>query len=146
MANLLRYAKSASSWTKKDLLANNIALVKVDAAAFFKSVPFPQPRVSPLILKNLNKPPGDIPKDVRLFFQHLHLAKDPDTIESRVDDFGAHLLHLLHYDDHDCIICQKMEMKFKMAGETATAISNISILHKNLADVILVVENKVSIP
>jgi len=101
MANLLRYAKSASHWTKKDLLANNITLAEVDAAAFFNVVPLPQPRA----------------KDVRLFFQHLNLAKNPISMESRVDDFGAHL-HLLGYDDQERIICQKLHMTFPMAGET----------------------------
>lgn len=146
MANLLRSAESACYWTQNELAAYNIIVTEISAPAFFNVFPLPQPGVSPIILNNLNMPVGNLPRHIRLFFQHLDLARNLNSIESRVDDFGAHLLHLLHYDDRDRVVCQRMDMTLPMAGMIVQANPNVCILHANQLDILLVVENKVRTP
>lgn len=145
MATLLRFAKGPCKWTQNDLLAYNITVAKVSAPATFNDFPLPQPTVSPAILNNLNRPAGHLSRHERLFFQHLERARGPNALEVCVDDFHAQLLHLLCYDDHDRMICQKVEMTLPMGGILVPVKPNICVLDANQSESLLVVENKVSI-
>jgi hypothetical protein len=50
MANLIRFAKSGSDWTRGDLDAYNIHVHVEDTATFFGIPDLPQPQVDPEIL------------------------------------------------------------------------------------------------
>ncbi|KAF8965959.1 hypothetical protein BDZ97DRAFT_1729627 [Flammula alnicola] len=132
MANIIRSAKSGSDWTTNELRAYNIRIVDKDAATFFGHPNLPAPTVDPIILNNLDTPPGPITRSTRLFFRYLkdtteRFPPGPPT-EAAIDDFVSHLLGLLGYDEPDRVIHQRMEIGFIMCGTRVDAKPDICVL------------------
>ena len=109
MANLIRSAKSGNEWTVYELLTYNFTVVDEDVATFFGNSNLPPPTVDPIILNNVNKPPGQLSKSNQLFLHYLEDAMrgiPGQPTEVTVDDFGLYLLGLLDYDEPNHVIHQ----------------------------------------
>ncbi|OJA17480.1 hypothetical protein AZE42_03912 [Rhizopogon vesiculosus] len=112
-------AKSGNNWTTNDLTAFNITVEPRDPISFFGS-PLPNTTVDPILLNNLQRPPGAISKDNRLFFRYLAdilrfpLGPQGDSV---IDDFTAFLLSMLDYDEPERVVHQHLEIGFLMCGE-----------------------------
>src|SRR6266542_500445 len=104
MAKVIRSAKSGHDWTENELHAFNIRVASVGTAQFFGNTVLPPAAISPAILNNVQMPPGPILKDDRLFFEYLMDTEKSSSEESAVDDFVAHILRMLDYDNQDCRI------------------------------------------
>ena len=142
MANLLRTPKSSNEWCSYELSAFHIRVQDVDAPAFFNTVNLPPPLVSKTILSSFHKPPGQITKDERYFFDLMGLAGKFDN--SAIDDFAAFILRFLDYDDGDRMVRRKQESPLIMAGDRMDAQSDICVMNKT--DILLLArEEKVSL-
>ncbi|KIJ31389.1 hypothetical protein M422DRAFT_185989 [Sphaerobolus stellatus SS14] len=144
MANLIRSAKSGSDWTKNELFAFNIAVVNQDVATFFGDPNLPASTIDPIILNNLDPPPGPVAKSTRLFFRYLKDAMErfPQgaLTESAVDSFAAYLLGLLDYDEPDRVVHQRLEIGFVMCGSRVDAKPDVCVMDENY--LLLVQEDK----
>ncbi len=149
MANLIRSAKSGSDWTRIDLLAYNIRISTVDTEEFFGVPHLPATMVDPIILNHVNAPVGlHLPRDVRLFFHHLHdvITRDTTVHEAFVIDFSLHLLgNLLYFDEPDRVMHQQVDLPFIMSGQQVYARPDIA-LRDSKNHILLVQEDKVSFP
>ncbi|KAL0952234.1 hypothetical protein HGRIS_006524 [Hohenbuehelia grisea] len=141
MANYIRSAKSASDWTKNELLAFNISIKPVEAATFFGVEELPAPSVSDRVLDRVlhDEGPG-LTKEERKFFQYLRVASS-DSEESAVDDFAKSLLGMLDYDSGNRLIRSRKEMSFYMGGQKVDAKADITLMSNNY-HLLVVQENK----
>ncbi|KAI9435755.1 hypothetical protein H4582DRAFT_1968548 [Lactarius indigo] len=124
MANLVRSAKPGSDWKYSDLDSYNIQIRNVHTQEFFGVPHLPPPAVNPIILNHVSAPVGlPLPKDDRLFFRYLLAATRVDTIhEELIHDFMRHLLSgLLHLDEIDRIMNQRVDLRFVMSGKLVCA-------------------------
>lgn len=145
MANLIRSAKSGSDWTINELDAYNIVVTVQDVATFFGNPILLQPSVHQVILDNEMYPDGGIAdKRDRLFFYYLEDAMAiPPGEESAVDDFSAHLLSMLQYDDPDNrYIRQRKDIPFFICGTDSYAKTDVCIMDRKLRILLLVQEDK----
>ena len=101
---------------ENELHAFNIWVASVGTAQFFGNTVLPPAAISPVILNNVQMPPGLISKDDCLFFDYLTDAERSSLEESAVDDFAAHILRMLDYDDQDHRIRTRKEIPFIMSG------------------------------
>ena len=144
MAKVILSAKSGSDWTENELHAFNIWVASVGTAQFFGNTVLPPAAISPAILNHAHMPPGPISKDDRLFFEYLTDAeRSSSSEESAVDDFAAHILRMLDYDNQDRRIRTRKEIPFVMSGCRVDAKIDVCVMDR--ADYLLLVqEDKVS--
>ena len=136
--------KSGSDWTENELHAFKIRVASVGTAQFFGNTVLPPAAISPAILNHAHMPPGPISKDDRLFFEYLTDAeRSSSSEESAVDDFAAHILRMLDYDNQDRRIRTRKEIPFIMSGCRVDAKTDVCVMDR--ADYLLLVqEDKVS--
>ena len=122
----------------------NIRVASVGTAQFFGNTVLPLATISSAILNNAQMPLGPISKDDRLFFEYLMDAEKSSSEESAVDDFAAHILRTLDYDDQDHRIRTRTwkEIPFIMSGCRIDAKTDVCVMDR--ADYLLVQEDKVS--
>lgn len=126
MANIIRSAKSGSDWTENELIAFNIEFRRVDTETFFGQAVLPHTTVSPVILKNIDRP-TTCSKTERQFFGLLEDALL--ATESHISDFVVFLLDLLDYNDGDRVIHRCKELGFVMCGERVVAKPDVCLLN-----------------
>ena len=87
-----------------------------------------------MILDNEEYPPNGIAdKDDRNFFFYLEeVMAIPPGEESAVDDFAAHLLALLSYDDASRFIRQRKDIPLFMCGGQTHAKTGVCVVDRNL--------------
>ena len=143
MAQLIRSAKSGNKWTDKDLFAFNIVIQDVDVATFFGVPHLPPTTISPTVLNNALQPapPAVITKEDCLFFNYLQRANIAQ--EASVDDFAAHILRMLNFDDNNRLIATMRQLSFTMCGTHVQAKADIAIM-ENTQYLLMVQEDKVS--
>ena len=137
MANLIRTAKSGSSWTPNDLRAFNIQVIREDIESFFgkinnlKHKPKTTP-ISPVIWNNVEAPAGKLSKSDKNFFAYLEDAMQIRLGEqSLVIDFAAFLLGMLGYDDDlQRVLRTRREMSFYMCGAKVDAMADVAVLER----------------
>ena len=93
---------------------------------------------------NENYPHGGLPdKDARLFFDFMESAMTTGTAEeSAVDDFAAHLLKILDYDEPGNIVRQQMDIHLFMSGSKVHAKADVCVISQNPNSIRLVQEDK----
>ena len=148
MAHCLRSAKSAANWTDAELYGLNMRVVDVDAATFFEldSPELPPSTVSEVILNNTNKPGGPLTKDDRQFFQYMDLLQQVPRGAPwpRVADFSAFIARMMNYDDQNCLIFQRVDVPFPMAGKFVYGKLDVCLMNVHNGKMLLHIhENKV---
>jgi len=125
-----------------ELFAYNIRVVNEDVATFFDSPDLPQSTLDPVILNNIDAPPGPLSKSTRLFFRYLTHARTLSP--PGVVDFAIFLLSLLGYDEPgDRVVHRRLKIGFIMCGTRVDAKLDICVLDGQ--DFLLLVhEDKVS--
>jgi hypothetical protein len=130
-----------------ELFAYNISVVDEDVATFFGSTDLPQSTLDPIILNNIDAPPGLSSKSTRLFFRYLTatMTRFPPgaATESAVNDFAAFLLSLLDSDEPDRVVHHRLEIGFIMCGTRVNSKPDICVMDEQ--DFLLLVQvDKVS--
>lgn len=144
MTTLIRSTKSGSEWTKNDLRAYNITVTLQNVSTFFGTPTLPQSSVHQIILDNKEYHPNGIAdKNDRNFFFYLEeaMAISPGE-KSAVDDFAAHLLALLGYDDANRFIRQQKNIPLFMCGGETHAKADVCVVDRNSGILLLVQEDK----
>ncbi|KIM79919.1 hypothetical protein PILCRDRAFT_823099 [Piloderma croceum F 1598] len=132
MANLVRSAKSGSSWGMNELIAFNIEVIDVNAQTFFGNAILPQLTLSPVILDNLEEPAGPLHKADMDFFAYMEDAMIiPPGEESLVDDFAAFVLKMMRYDEGRRVIHLRKEMGFEMCGQRVDAKTDVCVMERS---------------
>ena len=136
MAAIIRSAKSGSDWTTNDLRAYNINVVNEDIVTFFGIDHLPYPPVRPVILTNLDYPANGLPdREDRLFFDYMHYAMlTPPGEVSAVNDFAAHILSMLRYDEPDRVIRQRKDIPLFTCGSETHAKTDICVMDRKERD------------
>jgi len=144
MAAIIRSAKSGSDWTTNDLRAYNINVVNEDIITFFGIDQLPPPPVRQAILTNLDYPANGLPdREDRLFFDYMHYAMlTPPGEESAVDDFAAHILSMLQYDEPDRVIRQRKDIPLFTCGSDMHAKTDVCVMDRRSGIILLVQEDK----
>ncbi|KAH9051165.1 hypothetical protein EDB83DRAFT_1326156 [Lactarius deliciosus] len=149
MATLIRSTKSGSDWKSHELLAYNITVTSQDVATFFGNPTLPPSSLHRVILENEIYPPGGIAdRDDRKFFFYLELAMRNPPTEGTVEEFAAHLLGLLGYDDIVAggrilgRICRQKHIPLFMCGGYTHAKSNVCVANQNAKIFLLVQEQE----
>ena len=142
MAHITRAAKSGPDWTWNELGAYNIRIVTDNVATFFGNPDLPQPSVRQAILINEHYPIDGLPdKDDRLFFDLMeHAMLTIPEQESTVDDFMAHLLKLLGYDEPDCVIHQWVGIPLFICGSRVPTKADLCVVRGGLDEIVLLVQ------
>ena len=139
-------AKSGSDWTWNELRAFNINIITDSVTTFFGNPDLPQPSVRQAILINKHYPIDGLPdKDDRLFFDLMkHAMNIVPEQESAVDDFTAHLLKLLGYDEPDRIVRQRVDLPLFMCGSRVPTRTDLCVVNRSLSvglhDIVLLVQ------
>ncbi|KAF8521946.1 hypothetical protein BU17DRAFT_75382 [Hysterangium stoloniferum] len=140
MANLIRSAKSASDWTKAELDAYNINLVKQDAATFFETPNLPQCTVNEEILfvedaENMSEDSNQ---------ELMALLDDAMNIsnleESTVDDFTVSLFRTLGYSKGLRVTHTRKHLSLLICGERRKAQTDVCLLDRSNNNILLLVE------
>jgi hypothetical protein len=100
--------------------------------------------VSQAILTNLDYPATGLPeKEDRLFFDYMHYAMlAPPGEESAVNDFAAHILSMLRYDEPDRIIRQRKDIPLFMCGSDMHVKTDVCVMGRRNKIILLVQEDK----
>lgn len=141
MANLPRFVKSGSSWSRGELEAYNITIVEQDQGTFFGG---------PLL--SYSGPLG--------FLQHEDLAQGLDAPslsllkrldltrevkeneESAVDDFTTELLRVLGYETDQTVVRTRKNIRLSMCGEEVYAKADVCVLGVGFKILLFVQEEK----
>ncbi|KAF9074009.1 hypothetical protein BDP27DRAFT_1215103, partial [Rhodocollybia butyracea] len=117
-----------SDWTHNELLVFHIVIHDVDVATFFGTPQLPAATVSPVTLNNVARPPPPavVTKAERIFFEFLNRANLME--KAAVDDFSAHPLRILDFDDNERSITTMREMTFTMCGTRVCAKADIAVM------------------
>ena len=147
MATLIRSAMSGSDWGRNELRAYNIQVVTEDLVTFFGTDQLPPPTVRAAVLANESYPAAGLPNnDDRLFFRYMHEAMlHPAGEESAVDDFAAHLLEMIGYDQPDRLVRQRKDIPLYMCGSNVHAKTDVCVVDcspENKGILLLVQEDK----
>ena len=151
MANLIRSAKSGSSWTANDLVAYNIRIQHEDIMTFFGPYrgPIPPPAgIEPEFWETLDAA-HMLSIDNAQMVHLINLAMHPgppaneNPLESTVDDLSMILLRKLHLLSNVKIACSRQEIPLLICGESRRANPNICLRDRSHNDIILLIqENK----
>ena len=126
MATLIRSAKSGSDWGRR---AYDIQVVNEDLVTFFGTGQLPPPTVRTTILTNESYPAAGLPNNEdRLFFLYMHEAMLHSPGESAVDDFAAHLLKMIRYDQPNSLIRQRKDIPLYMCGSNVRAKADVCVV------------------
>ncbi|KAF8590122.1 hypothetical protein K439DRAFT_1644792 [Ramaria rubella] len=142
MANAIRSAKSGSSWTKADLIAYNIDVVKKGEEEFFGSR-----ANSPLDHVNRSFLEFDygqrIPRNADKIIPYLDLAsRSKEGQESMVDDFAKELLRSLGFESEGRLIRTRHILRMVISGQDSTAQTDVCIIDMSNTLLLLVQEDK----
>jgi hypothetical protein len=133
MANLFRTPKCGSDWTSNELRAYNITVVSQSKAEFFGTTNLPdpaEPSVAGFMTTETLQDAVDKSTKQLLFF--LDLAMDPKLgHETAVDNFAAHLLRSLNYDDDNKYVYIRHAIPFLICGQNSVAQTDICVMNTN---------------
>lgn len=133
-----------------ELIAFNIEVIDVNAQTFFGNAILPQLTLSPVILNNLEEPPGPLHKADMDFFAYMEDAMIiPPGEESLVDDFATFVLKMMRYDEGRRVIHLRKEMGFEMCGQRVDAKTDVCVMERSGTGakyLLLVQEDKVCRP
>lgn len=142
MANLLRKAKSTSSWSNYDLEAFNISIVHTGLTSFFGVEELPHsPFANNVVLNSEYEPQNrdGLSKDEADFFFYQTAAEGGGhPVESAVGDLAAFLLHLFHFSSRDRFICQRPRVQIEMLGKSFNAMVNVALVDRHYDFLLLV--------
>ena len=142
MANLIRSAKSASSWTVSDLDAFNIRVVDTNVQAFFGLQHLPASIASPRILGYRHRPAFGLSESESEFFRLLNIVMRERSLESSVDNLAAHILRMSGYRRNDRYINMRQRMPLLMCGMYCQAIPDVCVVDGRTDINLLVQEDK----
>ncbi|KIL62419.1 hypothetical protein M378DRAFT_165789 [Amanita muscaria Koide BX008] len=147
MANLIRSPKSGSNWTRNDLRAYNIVVVPETVATFFGNANLPPSTINPAIFAHAVYPAAGLPKDECLFFDFMEEAMMmPPGEETAVNDFVAHLLGLLGYDEPDRYIRTRKDIRLFICSANTCAKTDVCVISRTSRfPLLLVQEDKQSL-
>jgi len=144
MANLLRFAKSGSSWGTNELEAYNISIVEQGQETFFGG-PLPAYTGPAGFLQHEDRVQGLDASSLALI-KRLDLAmKVMDGEESAVDDFAAELLRAMGYETEETVIRTRKSIRLIMCGEQVYAKTDVCVLDADSEILLLVQEDKTHI-
>lgn len=142
MANLLRTAKSGSSWTRSELDAYNITIIEQDAPLFFETARLPQPSVPDDLLRSLELADAE-QLDTCRTIAAMELAMRPHpSEESAVDDFAVRLFDLLGYTTRHISLRTRKDIPLLICGEYRHAKTDVCLLANGTDILLLVQEDK----
>jgi hypothetical protein len=144
MAEITRVCKSGSKWTKNDLRAFNIKVLRKPEKEFFG---FSLGDVSlddvPYGFVNFEYPDDDDDPESRDILGYLDLAMSSiEFEESAVDDFAHELLRILKFKKEDQLIRTRKGIKMIMCGKDTHAKTDVCIINKRRRILFLIQENK----
>jgi hypothetical protein len=149
MANRIRSARSASQWTRSELVDYRIRTVDDNVRDFFRihTGILPDATVDDIILNNLHEPAGiPIPDQVQQFFALLYEVDPGDAPagpELDVDAFSHHLLEISNLVTPGREVELRQNLPFIMSGQGVSAMPDV-VLRSLQNHIILVQEDKVS--
>ena len=144
MANALRSAKSGSDWSRNELLAYNITISSVTLNQFFHHGADPSlDHLDPAIL---NVSPGSedpsLSEAVAEYLGYLDLATTA-TQESAIDDFAAHTLRLLGFNERKTLVRTCYVIPLTICGDANRAAQmDVCLLHRPTLVLLVLVEDK----
>ena len=148
MANLVRTAKSASSWTNHELQAFNISIVPTGLTAFFGIRELPHsPFANNVVLNEYLEPANrdGLSEDEAGFFFYLGTVENDEPVEPAVGDLAAFLLRFCNFSSRELFIRQRPILHFKMSEKRVNAIPNVALVDWRKSYFLLVQEDKVDI-
>jgi hypothetical protein len=144
MANLIRLAKSGSSWGTNELEAYNISIVEQGQRAFFGD-PLPAYTGPTGFLQHEDRVQGLDASSLALI-KRLDLAMEiMEGEESAVDDFAAELLRVLRYETDKTVVRTRKNIRLSMCGEQVYAKTDVCVLDADSKILLLVQEDKAHI-
>lgn len=140
---LIRSAKSASDWTKNELLAYNIQVSSQEAPQFFgreQLGPIDDLDVNLLSTIDPTLAP-DFTKETYRFLAYLDLASHSHVgQESAIEDFAKTVLEVTGYDTElGTILRTRYDIPFTICGEVSVAKPDVCLVHLN-SMILLVVQ------
>ncbi|KAJ6534456.1 hypothetical protein DFH09DRAFT_1043492 [Mycena vulgaris] len=140
MSHLIRSAKSGSDWTHNETDAYNIHLSFEDATTFFGVAQLPAPIIDNEILtvEYADNTVSDANFDLLSLLDLAMDASNPQ--ESAVHDFTVSLFYALGYIRRPRVARTRQELRFLICGESKCAKPDVSIIDRNLVDIILLVQ------
>jgi len=144
MVNAIRSAKSGSDWTRGELLAYNITISSVTPNQFFHHGVDPSlDHLDPAIL---NASPGSddpsLSEAVSDHLSYLDLATNA-TQESAIDDFSAHTLRLLGFNERKTVVRSRYAIPLTICGDgNRAAQTGVCLLHRPTLVLLVLVEDK----
>jgi hypothetical protein len=142
MANLSRYAKEASYWSKDTLTAYNITVCAQDAEEFFGRQPGPIDHLDPNLLSTADPASASsFSKETYRFLAHLNLANR--TKEMGQHDFARSILEVVGFDEVRGTILRTClgfdEVYLRIFGEACTADMDVALVHLRSSTILLFV-------
>jgi len=144
MANALRSAKSGSDWSRSELLAYNITISSVTPNQFFDKDA--DPSLDDLDPAILNASPGSddpsLSEAVVEYLGYLDLAIHA-TQESAINDFAAHTLRLLGFNERKTLVRTRYIIPLTICGDANRAAqTDVCLLHRPTLVLLVLVEEK----
>lgn len=140
MTDIIRSAKSGSSWTHNDMVAYNICISFQDAATFFGVAQLPAPAVDSEILTVELADDTDSNDNYQLL-SLIDLAMRPSNPhESAAIDFAVSLFRAVGYIHRPCVTRTRQELPFLTCGELKHAEPSVSLINRMTDTVTLLVQ------
>ena len=138
MANIIRSAKSGGDWTHFDIVAHNIRLSYENATTFFGVAQLPAPIIDNEILAV--EKANDTASDANYHLLSLLDMTTSSPRDSVVDEFALFLFHAMGYVHRPRVTLIQQELPLRICGESKYAKPDVSILDRNMDDIILLVQ------
>lgn len=143
MANLIRSAKSGSSWTENELMAYNITIQSLPPDKFF---PTPDPSLDHIDPAILNSPPRNtnpaLSDATVKYLDYLRLAVRP-TQESLITNFAAATLKLLRFNERPAAVYHSYTIPLVICGEANHVTrADACLLHSPTFILLILIEGK----
>ncbi|KAJ7029279.1 hypothetical protein C8F04DRAFT_963114 [Mycena alexandri] len=140
MANITRSAKSGSEWTHNETDAYNVHLSFEDATTFFRVAQLRAPAVDNEILtvEHADNTVSDVNFHLLSLLDLAMSASNPE--ESAIGDFAVCLFNALGYTRRPRVARTRQELRFLICGEFNYAKLDVSVIHRRLDDIILLVQ------
>lgn len=144
MANALRSAKSSSDWSRNELLAYNITISSVTPNQFFHHGADPSlDHLDPAILNaSPSSEDPSLSEAVAEYLVYLDLATTA-TQESAIDDFAAHTLRLLGFNERKTLVKTRYVVPLTICGDANRAAqTDVCLLHRPTLVLLVLVKDK----
>lgn len=145
MATIIRSAKSGSAWTDNELLAYNIRVLELPAAAFFGVIPNANAAgvIDPNFLVHVaGQPMAHMALPTQDLLARMHYANTLEAEESKVDQFFHNLLHTLDFMHLGYQLHIRHRIHLRINGDRRLAQTDLGLWHAGKRIVLLLQENK----